>query len=69
MWGSWGSAPALARNLTLTLTWPRRQMGLDASSPRRPKLELEGYSLTPTASGLSVLVPTGTRKVTACNGM
>mmetsp|Transcript_37969 Transcript_37969/g.111202 ORF Transcript_37969/g.111202 Transcript_37969/m.111202 type:complete len:192 (-) Transcript_37969:102-677(-) len=42
------------------------QMQLDAqpASPRRPTLELEGYSLTSTKSGLSVLVPTGTRKVT-----
>jgi len=31
---------------------------------RGPTLELDGYSLSTTNSGLSVLVPTGTRKVT-----
>ena len=36
-----------------------------ATQPKRgPTLELEGYSLSTTPSGLSVLVPTGTRKVT-----
>ena len=29
----------------------------------RPSLELDGYSLSTTRTGLSVLVPTGTRKV------
>ena len=39
--------------------------GAPASPPKRgPTLELDGYSLSTTPSGLSVLVPTGTRKVT-----
>ena len=48
------------------LTPPAGGSGGNPTTPnkRGPTLELDGYSLSTTPSGLSVLVPTGTRKVT-----
>ena len=69
----------MAQLLSTQQTVPDRSSAIDIISPdgstsiapapsiaaqRRPTLELDGYSLSTTASGLSVLVPTGTRKVT-----